>query len=71
MPDEKYLSARVMQKHDTETNWASSSFVPKAGEIVIYDADSSNELRFKVGDGSTAINTLPYVDENYVRKCLA
>ena len=62
MPTEKSLSARVMQKHDTETNWASSSFVPKDGEIIIYDADASSGPRIKVGDGSTDVDFLPFLE---------
>lgn len=35
----KQLNARIQTKHDTEQNWSqAAAFIPKAGEIIIYDA---------------------------------
>lgn len=60
---EKTLKARVVNKHDTETNWnKATNFVPKAGEIILYDADASHTLpRIKIGDGTTAVTSLSFL----------
>lgn len=61
---EKNFNARFKQKHDIEANWAKASFVPLAGEFIVYDTDENNPLpRIKVGDGETQINNLPFVDK--------
>lgn len=58
----KNFSARIKNKHDIEANWLVSSFVPMQGEVVVYDTDSSHsEPRIKVGDGTTAVNSLPFL----------
>jgi hypothetical protein len=52
----KYMS-RSCQKIDTAANWASAvNFVPLKGEIIIYE----NLGMFKIGDGSTKVNDLPF-----------
>ena len=50
----------MRQKHDSPTNWRETkSFVPKAGEIIVYDKDSfSRDQRLKIGDGETLVNDL-------------
>ena len=62
---EKILYSRLQQKHDIEANWLTASdFIPLAGEIIIYDKDEHNDCeRFKIGDGATKINNLPFVHE--------
>ena len=38
--------------HATEAEWLSISYIPKQGEIIVYDKDNNyNYLRFKTGDG--------------------
>lgn len=61
----KTLNARIVQKHDTQVNWEKATgFIPKAGEIIIYDADENYSYpRIKVGDGENYINQLPFIDE--------
>ena len=63
MANEKVFQSRIQLKHDIEENWLKAiNFVPKEGEIVIYDSDSSNPTpRFKIGDGVTVIGSLPFV----------
>lgn len=40
----KQLNARIQTKHDTEQNWQqAASFIPKAGEFIIYDAQRNEE----------------------------
>ena len=65
------IKARITNKHDTETNWASAvNFTPLAGEVIVYDVDANHAYpRFKVGDGKTLISALPFstdVLENYI-----
>ena len=59
---EKIFKGRLVQKHDTAGNWAKAiSFVPKQGEIIIYDIDDSYDYeRFKIGDGVTNVNDLKF-----------
>ena len=44
---EKVINGRIAQKHDTPENWAKAT----------------NFIPFKVGDGVTTINGLPFIDE--------
>lgn len=62
---EKQINGRIVHKHDTEENWLkATNFVPKQGELIIYDIDSTyNYERFKIGDGSTLVNSLPFADD--------
>ena len=58
----KNLKTRVQHKHDTEENWQKAvTFVPLAGELIIYDADEVNSTpRVKIGDGTTLVNDLGF-----------
>lgn len=82
MAIEKQINARLQQKHDIEANWLKSvyidgleenglkekPFIPKAGEIIIYDADESCAYpRFKIGDGSTLVTLLPFYGDYLIR----
>lgn len=59
---EKKLSARIVHKHDVEANWLkATNFIPKQGEIIVYDKDASHNYgRIKVGDGETTVSSLPF-----------
>lgn len=61
---EKTLKTRIQNRHAPESYWTSNSmFVPRAGETIIYDVDSTNtHPRMKVGDGETTIANLPFID---------
>ena len=63
MATEKTLKSRVVQKHDTEANWnKATTFIPKKGEVIIYDPDSTHTYsRQKVGDGIKNINALSFL----------
>lgn len=67
---EKRIIGRSVQKHDVEANWIkATNFTPMAGEIIIYDIDSTHSYeRVKVGDGKTLVSALPFVDDNKVDK---
>ena len=66
---DRILSARTIQIHDTESNWLKAvSFVPRLGEIVIYDIDENHKVeRFKIGDGTTLVNDLPFIVETSIK----
>lgn len=58
----KYLNARIQHKHDTATQWGlKPNFIPEAGELIVYDADSTHNARFKIGDGQTKVGELPFI----------
>lgn len=65
---EKNLNSRIIHKHDTEGNWnKATNFIPKQGEIIIYDIDSTYDYeRFKIGDGATVVSNLPFAFSAYV-----
>lgn len=65
---EKQFNGRIIQKHDSEANWEkATNFIPKAGEIIIYDTDETHHYcRIKIGDGSTLINNLPFSTEEEI-----
>lgn len=47
--------------HGTEEEWNSSGYIPKAGEIIIYDTDADHiDIRLKVGDGATSAAGLDF-----------
>ena len=64
MSFEKNINTRVQHKHDIEVNWNKAiNFIPKAGEIIIYDADEKyNYSRIKVGDGVKSVINLPFIN---------
>lgn len=67
---EKNFKSRIVHKHDTAANWnKATNFIPKQGEIIIYDKDSTYSYeRFKIGDGITNVNSLPFADEQKLDK---
>ena len=62
----KEILSRIILKHDIEENWnKASSFIPKQGEAVIYDIDTThNYERMKIGDGTTSVVNLPFYLES-------
>lgn len=64
MATEKTLKTRVVLKHDTEANWnKATTFVPKKGEVIIYDPDSTHTYsRQKIGDGVKTVVALPFFE---------
>ena len=59
---EKTLKTRIQNKRGTTAEWAAGTapnFVPKDGEIVAY----TDVHRIKIGDGSTKVSALPFVDK--------
>lgn len=70
MAEKKLNNIRVINKHDTEANWIKATgFIPKQGELIVYDKDSTHSYeRFKIGDGSTVVSSLPFADDTKVDK---
>lgn len=62
MANEKKINSRIVHKHDIEANWLKAvNFIPYLGELIIYDIDDNYSYpRFKVGDGETNVNKLPF-----------
>ena len=69
--NEKNIKSSFVHKHDIEENWKKATrFVPKQGELIIYDdryTKSNGEIvivascvRYKIGDGVTNVNDLPF-----------
>ena len=64
------FKTRVQLKSDTEENWnkagpknGSPGFVPLSGELIVYTSDDAHPFsRLKVGDGSTNVVSLPFID---------
>ena len=66
MATEKNIQTRIQHKHDIEANWLkATNFIPKAGELIIYDVDATHtEPRLKIGNGTTTVNNLPFAGDN-------
>ena len=62
---EKTLNTRIILKHDSESNWdKATDFIPRTGEIVIYDIDNEHKSpRIKVGDGINIPSNLPFLKD--------
>lgn len=60
---EKVISTRISLKHDVEANWKLATvFVPRAGEVIIYDKDDTHTgPRIKIGDGNLPVTKLPFI----------
>ena len=60
---DKYINSRIQNKHDIEANWIkATNFTPLLGELIIYDIDDNYDYeRFKIGDGVSNVNALPFV----------
>lgn len=60
--NEKTLKTRIIHKHETEADWLKATgFTPLQGELIVYDIDDTHDYeRFKIGDGETNVNDLPF-----------
>ena len=58
----KTFNTRVQQKIDTENNWIAQDPVLLNGEIVIAKTEF-DEMRIKIGDGTSTFSSLPYIDD--------
>lgn len=60
---DKTLNVRIEHRYDTEANWKSKNPVLLQGEIGFI-----NDGRYKVGNGTSKWNDLPYAYDNYLLK---
>ena len=60
---EKIFNTRIINKHAVESDWLKAvNFTPLQGEIIVYDVDATHAYeRFKIGDGVTNVNSLPFI----------
>ena len=67
---EHSLKTQIIHVHGLEENWKqATNFIPKQGEIIVYDIDDNyNYERFKIGDGKTLINDLPFATDVKLRE---
>lgn len=57
----KTYQGRIVQKHDSSTNWAkATNFIPLKGEIIVYD----DLKKIKIGDGETKVGDLTFINDN-------
>lgn len=69
---EKTIKSRIVHKHDLESNWLLAvNFIPKQGELIIYDIDDTHaHERIKIGDGVSNVTALPfYADQSLTIDC--
>lgn len=72
----KTFNTRIITKHDSTDNWKKAlSFIPLKGEVCIYedyltDTQGNYVPGLKVGDGTTPVVDLPFVDEVLKQKLL-
>ena len=66
------IKSRILLKTDTTENWEkATNFIPKKGEICIYSdrfqlKDGSYVPDIKVGDGTSYINELEFIGNEYI-----
>jgi len=66
------IKSRILLKTDTTLNWnKATNFIPKKGEICIYSDrfqldDGSYVPGIKVGDGTSYINELEFMGDEYI-----
>lgn len=62
------LNTRIIHTHDVEENWNKcTDFIPRAGELIIYDPDKTiSYTRFKIGDGVKSITELDFTTEKFI-----
>ncbi len=67
--NENRVRARIQVKNDIEAHWnLARNFVPKSGEIIVYAVDDNHAApRIKVGDGTTIVVDLPFVETDTAR----
>lgn len=57
----KNFKARIQNKHDIEVNWnKATTFVPLAGELIIYDRESADGTTLLPGVSLPTGRTVPY-----------
>lgn len=61
MAIEKPMNSRVLLKNDIEANWMKAvNFIPRLGEVIIYNAETENDNTQLPKDPSTGQNLRDY-----------
>jgi hypothetical protein len=72
---EKQVKTRIVHKHDIAANWEQAvNFVPKQGELIIYDDRYTNNsgeviivadsIKYKIGNGVDSVKNLPFIKDS-------
>ena len=68
----KTINTRIQNKIDTKANWdtvGKNGFIPLPGELIIYKPETAGKPpKGKIGDGSTTIDNLPFIDDELAKK---
>lgn len=60
----KKYNIKAIPFHGTAAEWENNNYIPKDGEIIIYDADEDyGYKRVKIGNGIDAVSALPFYEE--------
>ena len=57
---------KISLRTDDLSNWTSSNPVLRSGELAVVNDISAGFTRFKVGNGASAFNQLPFVNQTKV-----
>ena len=67
----KKYNIKAIPFHGTAAEWENNDYVPKDGEIIIYDIDENyNYTRVKVGDGNNTAINLSFLANLWNLSCL-
>lgn len=68
----KKYNIKAIPFHGTAAEWENNNYIPKDGEIIIYDIDENyNYKRIKIGNGTDIVSVLPFLDEDIASRLLA
>ena len=66
------IRTRIQNKHDLEINWNNATFIPMAGELIVYDreTDAQGNVKTVTANGATVSalpngRTAPYTYERF------
>lgn len=61
----KKYNIKAIPFHGTAAEWENNNYIPKDGEIIIYDIDENyNYKKIKIGNGTDIVSVLPFLDED-------
>ena len=60
----KKYNIKSVPFHGTEAEWENNNYIPKDGEIIIYDIDENYDYkRIKIGNGVDNVSSLPFNED--------
>lgn len=58
---DKTLKTRIQHKRGSSNDWSqATNFTPLDGELIVYNEKNGTPPKFKVGDGTTLVGSLPF-----------